>query len=129
MLPLWITYRVGASRSGAFCWSISEEIGFWEPASKAIFSIPIVGGMAIHAHDFLLQFLGEWGVPGAGIAFDLLFRAFRCGLKTHSHLSDGEKRIHTASGLALLALIVTGFFGGIFYFVQPCAYLALFFAV
>jgi len=96
---------------------------------QSYFFYPHRDQMVIHAHNFLLQFLGEWGVVGAGIALFFLFKAVRYGLQIHRGLKDERKYTHAAAGLVLLALMVTGFFGGIFYFAQTSVYLALFFAL
>ena len=84
----------------------------------------------IHAHNFILQFLGEWGIIGTGLFIALLSKAFLYGCRIHSFLHPPiRKKIHLAAGLVIIALTVTGLFGGIYFFPQSCVYLILAFAV
>jgi len=83
----------------------------------------------IHAHNFLLQFLGEWGILGTVLALFLIVKAIGYGLKIQSSLDEKEKRIHVSAGLLIMALLVSGLFGGIFFIAQTCVYLDLAFAV
>lgn len=84
----------------------------------------------IHAHNFILQFLGEWGIMGSLLFFALLYRAVKHGmtLHLHDHIPNKE-RYHLAAGVAMVALSVTGLFGGIYFFPQTSVYLIFCFAL
>jgi len=86
----------------------------------------------IHAHNFVLQFLGEWGILGAGSALALLVLAWVYGMRQRRSarreaVAAADWRL--AAGVTLLGLSVTGLFGGIYFFSQSSLFLALGFAV
>jgi len=81
----------------------------------------------IHAHNFILQMLGEWGITGTALFLFLLYKAVRQGL-TLCH-TDITKPYRFAAGLTILSLSITGLFGGIYFFIQTSIYLALAFAL
>ena len=85
----------------------------------------------IHAHNFLLQFLGEWGVLGAGLFLYLLCLAFKQGFKnltkeTRNHSLTPER---LAGWAMITGLTTTAFFGGIYFFTQSCFFLAVAYAL
>ncbi|EIF51143.1 O-antigen ligase [Sulfurovum sp. AR] len=84
----------------------------------------------IHAHNFILQFLGEWGIMGTLLFLTLLYHAVKYGtaLHIHNHISNQES-YHLAAGIAIIALSITGLFGGIYFFPQTSVYLIFCFAL
>ena len=85
----------------------------------------------IHAHNFLLQFLGEWGILGAGLFLYLLYLAFKQGFKnlakeTRNHSLTPER---LAGWAMVTGLTTTAFFGGIYFFTQSCFFLAVGYAL
>ena len=82
----------------------------------------------IHAHNFILQMLGEWGIIGTGLFSILLYRAVKFGL-LQDHQEEKTKPYHFTAGLVLLSLSVTGLFGGTYFFVQTSLYLTVTFAL
>ena len=83
----------------------------------------------IHAHNFLLQFLGEWGIIGTTLFTVLFYRAIIFGIQ---NLTQQEKYLlsyRLASLLLIISLTITGFFSGIYFFQQSESYLAFAFAV
>lgn len=83
----------------------------------------------IHAHNSLLQFLGEWGVAGTLIVLVLFFRIWRIGINRHGSLGFPEKQLHIAAGTVLIALGVTSLFSGVFFFFQSMLFFMLALAV
>ena len=83
----------------------------------------------VHAHNFILQMLGEWGIVGTALFAILLYRAVRYGVLLHLHKPVSAEKYHIAAGLVLLSLSITGLFGGIYFFVQTSVYLAVAFAL
>lgn len=72
----------------------------------------------IHAHNFLLQFLAEWGAAGTLIMLVLLYQAWRYGKSLRAALSASEYRLQVAAGSVLIALGVTSLFSGVLFFFQ-----------
>ncbi len=83
----------------------------------------------IHAHNFILQMLGEWGLAGMALFAVLLYRAIRYGASLHLYQTISSERYHLAAGLVILVLSITGLFGGIYFFTQTSMYLAVAFAL
>ena len=83
----------------------------------------------IHAHNFLLQMLGEWGIAGTALFNVLIYKAFRYGTKLHLQKSNYGEPYQFAAGLVILSLTITGLFGGIYFFTQTSVYLAVAFAL
>lgn len=83
----------------------------------------------IHAHNVLLQILGEWGIIGTSLFAILLYRVVKYGLGQHSSQKEKIKPYHFAAGLVILSLSVTGLFGGIYFFTQTSLYLILAFSL
>jgi O-antigen ligase len=84
--------------------------------------------MTIHAHNFLMQFLGEWGILGSVLFLYLLFKAFAYGWKLHGNGATRSPE-HALSGSIIVALTVSGLFGGTYFFIQTSIYLALSYAL
>jgi O-antigen ligase len=89
------------------------------------------GDMIIHPHNLFLQFLTEWGVVGTLLFLFLLLKAVHSGLKMRSwkNLDMPRCRSHFSAGLGIMALSVSGMFGGTYFFPQTSMYLALLYAV
>lgn len=84
----------------------------------------------IHAHNFILQFLGEWGIMGTLLFLLLLYRAVKYGITLHMHKHiPKHESYHLAAGIAIITLSVTGLFGGIYFFPQTSVYLIFCFAL
>ena len=83
----------------------------------------------IHAHNFLLQMLGEWGIAGTALFGVLLYKAMAYGIHLHLKKPIYSAQYHLAGGLTILALTVTGLFGGTYFFTQTSVYLAVAFAL
>lgn len=79
----------------------------------------------IHAHNFIMQFLGEWGILGTSLFVYMIYRALRYGY--HNTLTDDP--LHLTAGLVIVAYLITGLFGSIFFFQQTEVYISLFFAI
>lgn len=83
----------------------------------------------LHAHNFVIQMLGEWGVVGAGLFLYLLGSMFYSGWKIHKKIAKNECYFyHASAGSAIIALSITGLFSGIYFFHQTEMLLAVFFA-
>ena len=84
----------------------------------------------IHAHNFILQFLGEWGIMGTLLFLTLLYRALKYGMTLHRHDHiPHQKSYHVAAGISIVVLSFTGLFGGIYFFPQTSVYLIFCFAL
>jgi O-antigen ligase len=83
----------------------------------------------IHAHNFILQMLGEWGIIGTGLFSILLYRAAKYGVKQYSSNKETIESYNFAAGLVILSLSITGLFGGTYFFTQTSLYLAVTFAL
>jgi O-antigen ligase len=83
----------------------------------------------IHAHNFILQFLGEWGIIGALLFLTLLYHAVKYGIALHLHSRSNKERYHLAAGVGIISLSVTGLFGGIYFFPETSVYLIFCFAL
>jgi O-antigen ligase len=83
----------------------------------------------IHAHNFILQMLGEWGIAGTALFSVLLYKTVRYGIGQHLQKPNYTERYHLAAGLVMLSLTITGLFGGIYFFTQTSVYLAVAFAL
>ena len=83
----------------------------------------------IHAHNFILQMLGEWGIIGTGLFTMLLYNAAKYGVKQYSSQKETITPYHFSAGLVILALSITGLFGGTYFFTQTSVYLAVAFAL
>jgi len=123
--------RFSTGRFSVWSLVLEQMRGHWllGTGPQSYFFYPDRDSRVIHAHNFLLQFVGEWGILGAGLAMIAIIWAVKYGSKIHRTLTVSEKKIHLGGGLLIVALVVTGLFGGIFFFAQTCAYLALAFAV
>ncbi|WP_292654646.1 O-antigen ligase family protein [Nitratifractor sp.] len=84
----------------------------------------------IHAHNFLLQFLGEWGIIGAGLFLYLIVLACKSGFKNLSIQTkqNSLSAVHLAGWTMVLGLTATALFGGIYFFTQSSFFLALAYA-
>ena len=84
----------------------------------------------VQPHNFILQFLIEWGVVGTFLFLLLLLKATWAGIKLHVLNKD---RIFSPSALAAGAVICTlsvnALTDGTYYHPQPSVYLALAFAI
>lgn len=83
----------------------------------------------IHAHNFILQMLGEWGIIGTALFALLLYKAVVYGIQLHLQKFATDEKYHIAAGVVLLSLSMTGLVGGIYFFTQTSVYLALAFAL
>jgi len=83
----------------------------------------------IHAHNFIIQMLGEWGIVGTLLFTALLFKAVMYGIGLSMKQSAFLTPYRFASGLIIFSLTVTGLFGGIYFFTQTSVYLAVAFAL
>lgn len=100
------------------------------PQSYFFYPGRVVRGVeVIHAHNFILQFLGEWGIVGTLLFLTLLYRAVRYGIILHLHSAPNQERYHLAAGVAIISLSLTGLFGGIYFFPQTSVYLIFCFAL
>jgi len=81
----------------------------------------------IHAHNFILQMLGEWGIAGTTLFAILLYKAVQYG--TTLYRTNINKPYRFAAGLTMLSLSITGLFGGIYFFTQTSIYLTIAFAL
>ncbi len=95
---------------------------------QSCFFLPNRGVMIIHPHNFLLQFLLEWGVVGTLLFLLLLYRALRNGWR-HYRQNPRSCTEHVAAASLLLALTLIGFFGGSYFFVQTVIPLLLAYAL
>ncbi len=105
-------------------WSRSPWIG---TGPQSLLAYPGMGSGIIHPHNFLLQFLIEWGVVGTVLFLwllgSLLYRGWR------SFRRGGESRpARLTAGLAIVALSVTGLLGGIYFFSQTVLILLIMYA-
>jgi len=96
---------------------------------QSYFFYPGRGSMIIHAHNFILQFLGEWGVMGTALFVILLGYGGVNGLKKLRAKSRQGAVPRLAAGLGIAALTVTGLFGGTYFFAQSSFFLAIFYAI
>ena len=83
----------------------------------------------IHAHNFVLQFLGEWGIVGTSLFFIMLYHAIHHGIVLHFRKSSVTEYYAIAAGVSLLALFITGLFSGVFFYHQTVIYLLLSLAI
>ena len=95
---------------------------------QSLFFYPDRNITIIHAHNFLIQFLEEWGILGTLLICALLVIALISGF--HKHFGTIKKGMYTfnphfASFLAFASLTVTALFGGVYFFIQPSIYLIL----
>lgn len=97
--------------------------------SQSYFFYPNRHAEVLHAHNVILQFMGEWGVAGTLLALALLFRGVRYGAKMHKSLSAEARALHLSAALAMLGLCVTALFGGIFFLYQTELFFAFTMAV
>jgi O-antigen ligase len=86
-------------------------------------------GDVIHAHNFILQMLGEWGILGSSLFFILLFRAIKNGVQSHRFQKPITKPYHFAAGILIFSLTTTGLVGGVYFFTQTSLYLVISFAL
>jgi len=107
-------------------WSLALEKlnGHWGLGTgpQSYFFYPNRHHEVIHAHNFVLQFLGEWGVLGSAFLLFPVYRALRLGIVLHPMFSPEHRRAHLAAGLAMVALTVTALFSGVFFFHQTIVY-------
>ena len=96
---------------------------------QSYFFYPQRHAEVIHAHNFILQFLGEWGILGTVPALLLLLHGLRYGMQMHGQMTADARALHRSAGLAMLALGVMALFGGIFFFHQTELYFMLLMAV
>ncbi len=74
---------------------------------------------AIHAHNFLIQFLGEWGIVGAGLFLYLIYLALKRWFENlKKEVGESVLLDHLAGWMIVVGLTVSGFFGGIYFFTQ-----------
>jgi len=83
----------------------------------------------IHAHNFILQFLGEWGIIGSILFFILLYHAIVSGIRKNIKQSAHIFPFQFSALLVIFSLTVTGLFSGIYFFQQSEIYLTLAFAI
>ena len=85
----------------------------------------------IHAHNIILQFLGEWGVLGASLFLFLIGSAFWRGYKNLQREIEKNSLSSTklAAWLMIVGLTTASFFGGIYFFAQTSFYLAIAYAI
>ena len=83
----------------------------------------------IHAHNWILQMLGEWGLLGTTLFLILLYRALKHGFIIHKSQSSAIKPYQFAAGLVIISLTITGVFGGTYFFTQTSIYLIVAFSL
>ncbi len=111
--------------------ALSQLDGYWllGTGPQSYIFYPRRANDVIHAHNFILQFLTEWGIAGT-VSFGLLMiLALRRGFILHANETATEARYRIAAGFTILALTTTALFGGIYFFAQTSLYLAFVFAL
>jgi O-antigen ligase len=96
---------------------------------QSYFFYPLRVPEVIHAHNFILQFLGEWGIVGTGLFLILLYKAIKYGIVLHLKKSPITDYFTIAAGITILALSITGLFSGVFFYHQTVIYLLLSLAI
>jgi O-antigen ligase len=94
---------------------------------QSYFFYPNRGSIIIHAHNFILQFLGEWGVIGTLLFLTLLLYAFRKAIRIQALKVNNT--YHFLAFMAIISLSITGLFGGTFFFPQISVILIFSFAI
>lgn len=80
----------------------------------------------IHAHNFLVQFIGEWGIVGALLFLILMVRGAVYGLRLHQ---KDQGLVGVAAGVLIFALTVTALFSGIYFFYQTTIFIIFGYAI
>ena len=107
-------------------WSRHPWLGL---GPQSCFFLPGHDRMIIHAHNFLLQFLEEWGLIGTLLFLLLLYRLLRYGWKIYRHDPRPDIRnVKITAASLILALTVIGLFGGNYFFAQTSLLLVLAYA-
>ncbi|MDM5263078.1 O-antigen ligase family protein [Sulfurovum sp. XTW-4] len=83
----------------------------------------------IHAHNWILQMLGEWGLVGTGLFGILFYHAIRYSMIHHLRQVAYTNPYNLVAGLVILSLTITGLFSGTYFFHQTSVYLALAFSL
>ena len=81
----------------------------------------------IHAHNVILQFIGEWGIIGTSLFLVLFYKGVLYGLYLYKGKTDDTCRL--TAGLIVLALSVTSLFSGIYFTQQSSVYVLIMMAI
>jgi O-antigen ligase len=107
-------------------WGRSPWVG---TGPQSCFFYPGRGEKIIHAHNFVLQFLGEWGILGASLFLLLLAGTLRRGWSLYRDDFSSTRLVRLTALSLFLALSATGLFGGTYFFAQTSLYLLIAYAL
>ena len=120
---------LSSSRLDAWLLLINQLQDHWliGGGPQSYFFYPNRGTIIIHAHNFILQFLGEWGIIGTLLFIRLLFFALRKSIRMH--IAQAKNIYQFLAFMTIVALSITGLFGGTFFFPQTAIILIFSFTV
>jgi O-antigen ligase len=96
---------------------------------QSCFFYPQRGEMIVHPHNFLLQFLVEWGLLGVMLFALLLTALLRRGWEYYREKGIPDRPIRLTALSLILALSLSGLFGGTYFFAHTSLTLALAYAL
>jgi O-antigen ligase len=80
-------------------------------------------------HNFIIQFLVEWGVLGAGCMFALMLACFVFVLKRLPGAFKNQKVSFIMASTIICVLTLHGLTGGTYFKIQPLTFLSIAYAV
>jgi O-antigen ligase len=96
---------------------------------QSIFFLNELGPNIIHAHNWVLQFLLEWGVVGTMLFVLILYVLIHQGWQKFKSDNSDYLYIRLTAGLAFVALSITGLFGGTYFFIPTVVLIVIFLSI
>jgi len=118
--------RFSAGRTGQWLHAIELiKESYLSGMGTGLYRFSGAPGPLSQPHNFILQFILDWGVFGALCMLFLLAYFFIAGFKRHMHVSGNINVFSLCCGAVLLALLALGMIDGTFYHTQPTFYFML----